>query len=251
MIARSRRACGASREFQAESCRALRPRVTPNFKPGGSASYARSRTVLHLDHDHDIGHGRTHPESGGNVRFWSGTLLASDLSAMRVADVLRSDLFRFVAGLLLLSTAALTKMAAPTELLWKVSIAATEGGHWLAIAALLPALPRSGQKVLGKLGSLLSLGAFALFALPLYQAQQLNRELPGRLDASFGAERRERAKFAEDARAEPFVPTEFSRRSGRVPFVSKSACSTRPTARSSRWISSVPATCTVRCPACS
>ncbi len=127
---------------------------------------------------------------------------------MRVADVLRSDLFRFVAGLLLLSTAALTKMAAPTELLWKVSIAATEGGHWLAIAALLPALPRSGQKVLGKLGSLLSLGAFALFALPLYQAQQLNRELPGRLDASFGAERRERAKFAEDARAEPFVPTD-------------------------------------------
>jgi acetyl esterase/lipase len=124
---------------------------------------------------------------------------------MRVSEVVRSDLFRFVAGLILLATGVLTTMPAPTEWLWKVSIAATEGGHWLAIAALLPALPRSGQKFLGKLGSLLSLGAAVLFALPIYHAQQLNRDLPGKLNTTFGTERRERAKFAEDARSEPFV----------------------------------------------
>jgi acetyl esterase/lipase len=127
---------------------------------------------------------------------------------MRVAEVVRSDLFRFVAGLLLLGTAALTTIPAPSEFLWKVSIAATEGGHWLAIAALLPALPRSGQKALGKLGSLFSLAAAALFTLPMYHAQMLNRDLPKQLDTSFGAERRERAKFAEDARTEPFVITD-------------------------------------------
>jgi acetyl esterase/lipase len=124
---------------------------------------------------------------------------------MRVFSLVRSDLFRFTAGIALLGAAALTTVPAPTELLWRISIAATEGGHWLALAALLPALPRTGQGILGRVGSLLSLAAAVMFVLPLYHAQQMNRELPKRLDTMFGAERRDRDKFAEDARPEPFV----------------------------------------------
>jgi acetyl esterase/lipase len=122
-----------------------------------------------------------------------------------MSDILKSDLFRFVAGAVLLGIAALTKIEAPTELLWKLSIAATEGGHWLAIAALLPAIPRGGQKLVGKLGGLLSLGAAALLMLPLYHARQLNTELPAKLETTFGAERRDRGRFSEGPRPEPFV----------------------------------------------
>jgi acetyl esterase/lipase len=120
-------------------------------------------------------------------------------------DILRSDLLRFVAGAGLLATAALTKVAPPTELLWQVSMAAGEGGLWLAAAALLPAVPLGGQQALGRLGGLMSLGAAALFVLPLYHATTFNRELPAKLDVSFGSDRRARGRFAEDPRPEPFV----------------------------------------------
>jgi acetyl esterase/lipase len=122
-----------------------------------------------------------------------------------MGELLRSDLFRFLAGALLLGTAALTRFAAPTDLLWKVSVAATEGGHWLALACLLPAVPRGGQKLLGKLGGFMSLAACALFVFPLYHAHQMNKELPAQLDSTFGAEKRTRGRFSEDPRPEPFV----------------------------------------------
>jgi acetyl esterase/lipase len=122
-----------------------------------------------------------------------------------MSELLRSDLFRFLAGAIFLSVAALTTFSAPTHFLWQVSMAATEGGHWLAIAALLPAVPRKGQGIVGKVGALMSLGATALFVLPIVHAHQMNRDLPDQLQTSFGAERRTRARFAEDPRPEPFV----------------------------------------------
>ena len=123
--------------------------------------------------------------------------------------ILRSDLFRFLAGLALLGVAALTTFPAPTERLWQMSVAATEGGHWLAVGALLIAMPRRGQGPAGKLGSLMSLGAIALFVLPIFHAQQMNKELPGQIEASFGKDRRERGRFAEDPRPEPLVMSEL------------------------------------------
>jgi acetyl esterase/lipase len=126
-----------------------------------------------------------------------------------MSEIFRSDFFRFVAGAALLGVAALTTFAAPTELLWKLSVAATEGGVWLAIAALLPAIPRRGQGIVGKIGALMSLGAVALFALPVVQAQRLNKELPAQIDTVFGKDRRERGRFAEDPRPEPFVPADL------------------------------------------
>ena len=122
-----------------------------------------------------------------------------------MSELLRTDLFRFISGAVLLAVAALTRMPAPTDLLWKISIAATEGGHWLALPALFPAFPRSGQGILGKLGGLLGLAAAVLFVFPLYQAYEFNANLPGQLQTVFGREQRERGRFSEGVRREPFV----------------------------------------------
>jgi acetyl esterase/lipase len=116
-----------------------------------------------------------------------------------------NDLLRLVGGIVFLALAGLTAVTAPTQFLWKLSVAATEGGHWLAIGAMVTAIPWYGQGRLGKLGGLLSLGAVALFAFPLYQASQLGKGLPAKLDTSFGTEQRTRGRFAEDQRPEPLV----------------------------------------------
>ena len=122
-----------------------------------------------------------------------------------MSELFRTDLFRLISGAALLAVAALTRVSAPSELLWKISMAATEGGHWLALPALYPALPRSGQGLLGKIGGLLGLAAAALFVLPLYQAYQFNADLPGQLQMTFGREQRERGRYSEGLRQEPFV----------------------------------------------
>jgi len=116
-----------------------------------------------------------------------------------------SDLLRLLGGCVFLALAALTATAAPNQLLWKLSVAATEGGHWLAIGALVTAIPWVGQGKLGKLGGLMGLGAAALFALPLFHASQLNTELPAMLDTSFGTAQRVKGRFAEDLRPQPLV----------------------------------------------
>ncbi len=120
-----------------------------------------------------------------------------------------SDLLRFLGGIVLLGIAALTTFRAPTEFLWHLSVAATEGGHWLAVAALLPLMPMRNQGRLGKMGAVLSLGALALFVVPVVRANRLNTELPATLDSSFGKERRERHRFAEDPRPEPLVVSDL------------------------------------------
>jgi acetyl esterase/lipase len=122
-----------------------------------------------------------------------------------IAEHLRSDLFRFIAALVLLGVAALTTFPAPSESLWKLSVAATEGGHWLALGALFVAVPRRGQHIVGKVSSMMCLGAMALFALPVVYAHQMNKDLPAQIDSVFGKDRRERSRFSEDPRPEPFV----------------------------------------------
>ncbi len=104
-----------------------------------------------------------------------------------------------------LALAALTAVAPPNEFLWKMSIAATEGGHYLAIGALVVAIPWRGQHFLGKIGGIMSIGAAIIFALPLFYASQTSKNLPAMIDASFGTEQRVRGRFAEDARPEPLV----------------------------------------------
>ena len=116
-----------------------------------------------------------------------------------------SDLLRLLGGCVFLALAALTAVAPPNEFLWKMSIAATEGGHYLAIGALVVAIPWRGQHFLGKIGGIMSIGAAIIFALPLFYASQTSKNLPAMIDASFGTEQRVRGRFAEDARPEPLV----------------------------------------------
>jgi acetyl esterase/lipase len=116
-----------------------------------------------------------------------------------------SDLLRLLSGFVFLALAVLTTVVAPTQFLWKLSVAATEGGHWLAVGALVTAIPWRGQGRLGKLGGILGLGAAVLFAFPLYHAYKMNTALPAMLNTSFGTERRDRGRFAEDLRSEPLV----------------------------------------------
>jgi acetyl esterase/lipase len=116
-----------------------------------------------------------------------------------------NDLLRLLGGCVFLALALLTTVVAPTQFLWKLSVAATEGGHWLAVGALVTAIPWRGQGRLGKLGGILGLGAAVLFAFPLYHAYKMNTALPAMLNTSFGTERRDRGRFAEDLRSEPLV----------------------------------------------
>jgi hypothetical protein len=204
-------------------------------------------TVLLADDDPGIYEPGSTAESAGIGAFRGGTRLASAPAAM--SALFRGDLFRFVSGVTLLAVAALTGIPAPTELLWKFSIAATEGGHWLALAALVPAVPRRGQRTLGKLAGLLSLSAAGLFLLPLYHAQQMNRALPSSLESSFGTERRERHRFSEDARPEPFILTDVLTSIRSRPIRMEERSFKRPAVRSSRSMSIAPVTSTVRCPA--
>ncbi len=116
-----------------------------------------------------------------------------------------TNLVRLLGGCVFLALALLTTVVAPTQFLWKLSVAATEGGHWLAVGALLAAIPWRGQTRLGKLGGIMGLAAAVLFAFPLYHAYNMNTALPALLDTSFGKERRDRGRFAEDSRPEPLV----------------------------------------------
>lgn len=120
-----------------------------------------------------------------------------------------TDLLRLLGGFTLLALASLTALPAPHYLLWTASVAATEWGYWLAFLALLPLIPTRAQRRFGKLGAFCSLCAIILFLMPVARASQLNQELPGAFNARFGAERRERTKYADAARTEPLVFSEL------------------------------------------
>jgi hypothetical protein len=122
-----------------------------------------------------------------------------------------TNLLRFLAGAALLAIAAMTAVPAPTHWLWAVSIAATEYGYWIALAALLPLLPNRNPTVVGKLGALFSLAAIPLLLLPIYRARQVADELPHVFEAKLGAERRARPDGAGDPRPEPLVMREMVR----------------------------------------
>src|ERR671921_2626993 len=88
-----------------------------------------------------------------------------------------SDLLRFLGGIVLLALAAMTALPAPHPVLWGASVAATEYGYWLAIAAPLPIIPTRRQTVLGRVGAILSLIAIPQLVLPVYRARVAGAEL--------------------------------------------------------------------------
>jgi acetyl esterase/lipase len=120
-----------------------------------------------------------------------------------------SDVLRFTAGVIFLALASLTALPAPTHVLWVMSVAVTEWGYWLAIAAIIPLLPLGNGSKLGRLGALFSVGAIALFLVPVVRAQQMNGDLPAVFNSRFGSDRRERTHYAESSRPAPLVLPEL------------------------------------------
>jgi acetyl esterase/lipase len=120
-----------------------------------------------------------------------------------------TDLLRFLGGIVLLALAAMTALPAPHPLLWGASVAATEYGYWLAIAALLPLIPTRRQTMAGRIGGLCSLFAIPFLVLPVYRARIAGDELKQTFDVEFGKERRQRPPAAGDPRPEPLVLQEL------------------------------------------
>ena len=112
-------------------------------------------------------------------------------------------ILRLLGGLFFLGLASLTLIQPPTRGLWAASVAATEWGYWLALAALVVLIPTRGNPRLGRLGALMTLCAMALFMIPVARAKQLNSTLPQSLEARFGKAERQRNDFAQPARPEP------------------------------------------------
>jgi acetyl esterase/lipase len=120
-----------------------------------------------------------------------------------------TDLLRLFGGVLLLALAAMTALPAPHPVLWGASVAATEYGYWLAIAALLPIIPTRRQTIAGRLGAVCSVLAIPLLLLPVYRARLIGAELQKTFDAEFGSERRQRPSASGDPRPEPVVLQEL------------------------------------------
>jgi acetyl esterase/lipase len=118
------------------------------------------------------------------------------------------DFFRFVGGVVVLAVALVTTFRPSNHTLWVTTLAATEYGYWLAIAALFPLIP-SREGKLGRIGALLSLAAIPLLLLPVYRAREMAADVRKDFDARFGTERRVRSNFSADPRHEPFVMQEL------------------------------------------
>lgn len=116
-----------------------------------------------------------------------------------------TDYLRFLGGLFFLGLASLTMLPPPTHLLWAGSVAATEFGSWIALAALVPLIPTRAQAKIGRLGALLSLCAIGLLTMPVVRAKQISDDLPPALEKQFGAPQRERHRYAERPRTEPLI----------------------------------------------
>src|SRR6476619_75329 len=116
-----------------------------------------------------------------------------------------SNVLRFLGGLGLLALASLTALPAPTHALWGMSVAATAWSYWLAIPAILPLIPMRDASWLGRLGAVLSVGAIALFLVPVLRAQHMNGDLPAIFNTRFGEDRRDRTGDPADSRPAPLV----------------------------------------------
>lgn len=93
--------------------------------------------------------------------------------------------------------------------LWKASIAVTEWGHFIAIAALLLIIiPGWGKTVRGQLSAALAVMAVALSISPVARAMILERHLGARLAAAFG----ERNTPAAEPKLHGFSVKELFRR---------------------------------------
>lgn len=94
--------------------------------------------------------------------------------------------FMMVIALLLFLCSILIFFDLSFVLLWKISIAATEFGHWFFILPLAVALCCRFQDPLYGTATIVSLITIAILLFPDFSAMALARSLPDRLEQSFG-----------------------------------------------------------------
>ena len=120
--------------------------------------------------------------------------------------------WRLLGGLLCAALGALTLLPPSAGSSWLASAAvrlATEFGYCLTVPAILTLLPGWRRTAAGRVGALLSIAAMVLLVRPTFGAIKTNQALPDVFSTRFGTETRVRNRFADRARAVPFLVTEL------------------------------------------
>jgi acetyl esterase/lipase len=96
------------------------------------------------------------------------------------------EAIRLIFAILAFLLALLAVLPAPTNLLWKVSVAVTEWGHVFAFIIILPFFFPWWDSVAGKIGFVFALSGFILAWTPVVRAFIVADKLPAQLRAAFG-----------------------------------------------------------------
>jgi acetyl esterase/lipase len=96
------------------------------------------------------------------------------------------EIIRLVFAVLTFLLALLAVLPAPTNLLWKISVAVTEWGHILAFIIILPFLFPWWNSITGKIGFVFLLAGFILLWTPVIRAFVVADKLPAQLQSVFG-----------------------------------------------------------------
>src|SRR4029450_2177513 len=94
---------------------------------------------------------------------------------------------RFVFALLSLLVSTLVLFKVPDMFLWQLKVAATEYGHWLALAVLLLLIAGRRQSFLDSLTSLIAVGSGVLFLSSSVRAAMIADKTKSKMDAVFPA----------------------------------------------------------------
>lgn len=106
-----------------------------------------------------------------------------------------ANVLRLIWGTLFFALSLLAVFPAPTNILWRLAVLATEFGHFLALLALLVFLPgwRSG-----KIAVVLGFLAAVLFLTPLLRAWPVATRLPEQMVRAFGVNSSERTVMRDN-----------------------------------------------------
>jgi acetyl esterase/lipase len=100
--------------------------------------------------------------------------------------MLIAEISRLVFAILTFLFALLAVLPAPTNFLWKVSVAITEWGHIFAFIIILPFFFPWWNSVAGKAGFGFALAGFILAWTPVIRAYRVADKLPQQLQEAFG-----------------------------------------------------------------
>ena len=118
--------------------------------------------------------------------------------------------WRLLGGLLYAALGALTFLPPAASSSWLASAAvrfAAEFGYVFMVPAILTLSPGWRRTAAGKFGVLLSIAAMFVLVRPTFSAIETGEALPDVFSTRFGADTRVRNRFADRARAVPFLVT--------------------------------------------